>query len=69
MFNGMGINWACTLLGCVAAILVPVPVWFYFKGGKIRERSKFAPFPKPVPQVESEGDLEDANAKGKEAEV
>jgi len=69
MFNGMGINWACTLLGCVAAILVPVPVWFYFSGGKIRERSNFAPFPKPMPQAESEGDVGDTNSSGKKLEV
>lgn len=43
MFNGMGIQWASTLLGCVAALLVPVPVWFYLRGAKIREKSKFAP--------------------------
>ena len=68
MFNGMGINWACTLLGCVAAILVPVPVWFYFRGGRIRERSKFAPFPKPMPQVDSGDDSGDNNGSSK-AEV
>jgi DHA1 family multidrug resistance protein-like MFS transporter len=49
MFEGMGIQWAATLLGCIAALLVPVPIWFYFKGAKIREKSAFAPtFPKPA---------------------
>ena len=43
MFNGMGINWAATLLGCVAIVLVPVPVWFYYRGAKLREKSTFAP--------------------------
>ncbi|KAF2667798.1 major facilitator superfamily transporter [Microthyrium microscopicum] len=43
MFNGMGINWACTMLGCIALVLVPVPVWFLLKGGKIREKSAYAP--------------------------
>lgn len=43
MFNGMGVQWAGTLLGCVAAVLVPVPILFYLKGAKIRERSAFAP--------------------------
>jgi DHA1 family multidrug resistance protein-like MFS transporter len=43
MFNGMGIQWASTLLGCVALVLVPVPIWFYLKGEKIRQKSKFAP--------------------------
>ena len=43
MFNNMGIQWAGTLLGCVASILVPIPVWFYFYGSTLRKKSKFAP--------------------------
>ncbi|CAK4028591.1 major facilitator superfamily [Lecanosticta acicola] len=43
MIQGMGVNWAGTLLGCVALVLVPMPVVFYLKGHKIREKSKFAP--------------------------
>ncbi|EEA27980.1 hypothetical protein TMatcc_003711 [Talaromyces marneffei ATCC 18224] len=43
MFNGMGINWAGTLLGCISALLVPIPIFFYLRGHKIRARSKFAP--------------------------
>jgi len=58
MFDGMGIQWAATLLGCIAALLVPVPIWFYLKGAKIREKSAFAPtFPKPAAAAEeSDGD-------------
>ncbi|KAF2866758.1 major facilitator superfamily [Massariosphaeria phaeospora] len=48
MFNGMGINWAATLLGCIAVVLIPVPVWFYLRGGKIREKSAYAPTAKPL---------------------
>ncbi|KAI0025101.1 major facilitator superfamily transporter [Xylariomycetidae sp. FL0641] len=43
MFNGLGIEYASTVLGCVAAVLVPIPVMFYLYGGKIRAKSKFAP--------------------------
>lgn len=43
MFNGMGIQWASTLLGCVAAALVPIPVLFYLYGHRIRARSAYAP--------------------------
>ena len=43
MIEGMGIQWAGTLLGCVAVLLIPMPVIFYLKGAKIRERSTFAP--------------------------
>ncbi|KZF25574.1 MFS multidrug transporter [Xylona heveae TC161] len=47
MFNNLGIQWAATLLGCLAAIMVPIPIVFYKYGHKIRQRSKFAPtFPK-----------------------
>ncbi|KAK7193714.1 hypothetical protein DPSP01_000270 [Paraphaeosphaeria sporulosa] len=48
MFNGMGIQYAATLLGCVAAVLVPVPIWFYLRGAKIREKSAYAPTFKPA---------------------
>jgi DHA1 family multidrug resistance protein-like MFS transporter len=47
MFNGMGIQWASTLLGCVAAALVPIPVIFYIYGARIRKRSAYAPTPPP----------------------
>ncbi|KAJ2903387.1 uncharacterized protein MKZ38_009964 [Zalerion maritima] len=43
MFDGMGIQWAATLLGVVAALLAPIPVFFYMYGAKIRQKSKFAP--------------------------
>jgi len=43
MFNALGINWAGTLLGCVAVVLAPIPVIFYIYGPRIRKKSKFAP--------------------------
>jgi len=43
MFDGIGIDWTMTLLGCVAAILVPLPILFYIYGPKLRQKSKFAP--------------------------
>ena len=49
MFDALGVNWASTLLGCVAALLVPIPIVFYRYGAKIRQKSKFAPtFAKPT---------------------
>ncbi|KAH7080384.1 major facilitator superfamily [Paraphoma chrysanthemicola] len=57
MFEGMGIEWASTLLGIIAALLVPVPIWFYLKGAKIREKSAYAPTaPKPAQQAAEESD-------------
>ncbi|KAF7332513.1 MFS general substrate transporter [Mycena kentingensis (nom. inval.)] len=43
MINGLGVNWAATLLGLVGLLLAPSPFLFYKYGAKIRERSKFAP--------------------------
>lgn len=43
MFNGMGIQYASTLLGAVAAVLAPIPVVFYVWGHKIRAKSAYAP--------------------------
>lgn len=48
MFNGLGVNWASTLLGCVAALLVPIPICFYVYGSRIRQRSSFAPTGSPL---------------------
>lgn len=43
MFDGMGIQWASTLLGCVALVMVPMPIVFLMYGRRIRGRSKMAP--------------------------
>ncbi|KAH8424289.1 MFS transporter [Aspergillus melleus] len=43
MFAGMGIQWAGTLLGCVAAVLVPIPLVFLLYGRSLRMKSHFAP--------------------------
>lgn len=43
MFNGMGVQWAMTLLGCVATLLVPIPILFLKFGARVRQRSNFAP--------------------------
>ena len=42
-FNALGINWAGTLLGCVAVVMAPIAVIFYIYGPRIRKKSKFAP--------------------------
>lgn len=58
MFLGMHIQWAATLLGCVAAVLAPIPFIFYFYGARIRAKSKIAPvFSAPA----DEPDLSDTN--------
>ncbi|KZZ94940.1 major facilitator superfamily [Moelleriella libera RCEF 2490] len=55
MFEGMGIQWASTLLGCIAVVLAPIPFVFYIYGGKIRARSAYAPtFAAPAMDESSE---------------
>ncbi|KAI4127500.1 MAG: hypothetical protein LQ341_006783 [Variospora aurantia] len=43
MFNGLGVEWASSLLGFVALALIPIPVVFWKYGARIRKRSAFAP--------------------------
>jgi len=58
MFAAMGINWAGTMLGCVAVALVPIPVIFYKYGARIRQKSSFAPTkPMSLPSEEDEPTL------------
>ncbi|KAH6720269.1 major facilitator superfamily domain-containing protein [Leptodontidium sp. 2 PMI_412] len=43
MYEGMGIQYGNTLIGGVAAALVPLPFLFYFFGKNLRARSRIAP--------------------------
>ncbi|KAJ5752583.1 hypothetical protein N7520_009500 [Penicillium odoratum] len=54
MFNNLGVQWAGTLLGCLALIMVPIPLLFIKVGPALRKRSKFAPTgdPRPTTPVE-----------------
>ncbi|KAG5417939.1 hypothetical protein I9W82_004267 [Candida metapsilosis] len=42
MFHNLTIKWASTLLGCLGALMIPVPFLFYRYGAYIRNKSKFA---------------------------
>jgi hypothetical protein len=67
MFNNLGIQWAATLLGCLAAICVPIPICFYLFGKKLRQKSKFAPTmapKKPVDEEESVGEESEDGSVG-----
>lgn len=60
MFDNLGIQWAGTLLGCLAVLLVPIPALFIKFGPKLREKSKFAPTMKRKPaEPETSGSDED----------
>ncbi|KAJ5804459.1 uncharacterized protein N7518_000762 [Penicillium psychrosexuale] len=50
MFINLGVQWAGTLLGCLALIMIPIPLLFIKYGPALRKRSKFAPvFERPLP--------------------
>ena len=40
MFENMGVQWACTLLGCLAAVMIPIPFAFRTYGPWLRGKSK-----------------------------
>ncbi|GFZ43771.1 Uncharacterized MFS-type transporter [Saitozyma sp. JCM 24511] len=40
LFDNLGVNWACTLLGCIAVLLGITPYLFYHFGPRLRKRSK-----------------------------
>ncbi|OJJ78987.1 MFS transporter [Aspergillus glaucus CBS 516.65] len=42
MFHNLGVGWACTLLGCLTILFVPMPFILYFYGTRIRMASKYA---------------------------
>ena len=42
MFEGIGVHWTLTLLGCIAILLVPAPLVFWKYGAKLRGKSKYA---------------------------
>jgi hypothetical protein len=42
MYEGIGVQWTMTILGCVATILTPAPFIFWKFGHKLRERSQYA---------------------------
>ncbi|GLA24686.1 hypothetical protein ACMYSQ_009193 [Aspergillus niger] len=52
MFNNLGIQWAGTLLGCIAVVMIPIPLMFYLFGGRLRQKSKLAPVMDLMPPAE-----------------
>lgn len=71
LFNNLGIEWGMTLLGCLALILVPVPLLFIKYGSKLREKSIWAPYtPATPPARDSDADtLADNDSPDPEKEV
>ncbi|EIM24085.1 MFS general substrate transporter [Wallemia mellicola CBS 633.66] len=42
MFDAMGIDYACMLLGIISFVLLGVPIWFKIKASSLRARSNYA---------------------------
>jgi hypothetical protein len=40
MFHNLGVDWACTLLGCIAILLAFIPFLFIKYGRALRARSR-----------------------------
>ncbi|CAG8897584.1 unnamed protein product [Penicillium egyptiacum] len=54
MFVNLGVQWAGTLLGCLALIMIPIPLAFIKWGPALRKKSKFAPIFEPALAGKSE---------------
>ncbi|CAI7659176.1 unnamed protein product [Penicillium glandicola] len=57
MFVNLGVQWAGTLLGCLALIMIPIPLVFIKWGPALRKKSKFAPIFRPTPPRKAENGL------------
>ena len=42
MFNNLGIQWAGTLLGGLAAVMIPIPLGFIIFGPRLRAMSRYS---------------------------
>ncbi|KAL4794985.1 major facilitator superfamily domain-containing protein [Aspergillus venezuelensis] len=56
LMENLGVQWAGTLLGCIAAAMIPIPVLFKMYGPWLRSKSKLAGAPVPAP-VEKKADV------------
>ncbi|KAI4238541.1 MAG: hypothetical protein L6R40_005710 [Gallowayella cf. fulva] len=69
MFDGLGVQWAGSLLGFVALALVPIPIVFWKYGARIRARSAFAPtMPKNSPGMPAAAPSSSSNSNGNDVE-
>lgn len=42
MMENLGVQWAGTMLGCIAAVMIPIPIIFKVVGPWLRAKSKLA---------------------------
>ena len=43
MYHNLGVAWASSLLGFLTIAMIPIPIFFYFYGARIRAMSKYTP--------------------------
>lgn len=43
MFENLGVQWAGTLIGCIATLMIPIPIAFRLYGPKLRQKSRLSP--------------------------
>lgn len=43
MFENLGVQWAGTLIGCIATLMIPIPIIFQIYGPKLRQKSRLSP--------------------------
>ena len=49
MYEGIGVHWTMTILGCLSVLLAPMPLVFKSYGAQLRERSRYADSPVGMP--------------------
>jgi len=59
LYSNLGTHWTCTLLGCIATLLMPVLFVFYKWGPKIRQFSRFARKKELANEAENSSEEED----------
>lgn len=59
LFNNLGVEWGMTLLGCIAVVLIPVPVLFIKYGPKLRQMSTWAPYFPATPPASDNHNISD----------
>jgi hypothetical protein len=64
MFNNLTPRWSLFMMGCIAALLAPIPYIAFFKGPWIRERSPYSRIlmAEEKKRVELEAGLQDRDA-------
>ncbi|KZP14003.1 MFS general substrate transporter [Athelia psychrophila] len=71
MYKALGVNWANTVVGCIAIVLTPVPFLFFKYGARIRAGCTFSPCIdlRIAKQLEIEDREAEEREKGKASEA